>query len=428
MRWFDGLAAVVLAGLASWLVTLPLPRDLEGTAYDLLLRARHEIYGQIFTPRGGRPPASPVVVVALDEDTGLRPPFDRLPQELWTPQIAEVMRAALDAGALFIAQQQAFVASAESAVEGYDANYLAVLREAAGSNRIVLGRRAPAPDRLGPAPQHAEAVGGDRNVRHIALYPDRDGVLRHAALYEALLDRTGANSLYPSLALELAARVVGERPHLRNDSDLLLGRYVVPGSQDNTMLLNFQGGDGGIPVYSLGDLHACAADGDAAFFRKHFDNKVVIFGRTDAPRWRRVTAARFLGVRSAERYAERCRLPLIRSLAGRAADSDRAATLPEVLVSATAVRNLLMQEAVKSLPQAAVIAICALLALAVTWAVLRIAPYLVGAAAILALGGWSYLAVVMLARELWLMPLAQPALAVAVSFAAAWIYRGIRRL
>ncbi len=428
MRWFDGLAAVVLAGLASWLATLPLSREFEGPAYDLLLRARHEIYGQNFTPRGGRPPASPVVVVALDEDTALRPPFDRLPQEMWTPQIAEVMRAALEAGAHFIAQQQAFVASAETAVEGYDANYLAVLRDAARQNRIVLGRRAPAPDRLGPAPQHAEAVGGDRNVRHIALYPDADGVLRHAALYEALRDRTGVNSLYPSLALELAARVIGERPHLRDGSDLLLGRYVVPGSQDNTLLLNFQGGNGGIPVYSLGDLYACAQDGDAAFFRKHFDNKVVIFGRTNAPRWRRVTAARFLGVDLTDRYAERCRLPLMRSLAGRVPDGDGAGTLPEVLISATAVRNLLMREAVKSLPPLAVIAICALLALAVAWAVLRIAPYRVGACAVLVLGGWGYLAVVMLARETWLMPLVQPALAVGVAFAAAWVYRWLRRL
>lgn len=425
MRWYDGLAAVVLAGLATYFVTLPLSRDLEGPAYDLLLRARHEIYGQNFMPRGGRPPASPVVVVALDEDTGLRPPFDRLPQELWTPQIAEVMRAALEAGALFIAQQQAFVASADSAVSGYDATYLEVLREAAGRNRIVLGRRAPAPDRLGPALQHAEAAGGDRNVRHIALYPDRDGVLRHAALYEALLDRTGVNSLYPSLALELAARVIGERPHLRDGSDLLLGRYVVPGSQDNTMLLNFHGGDGGIPVFSLGDLHACAEDGDAAFFRKHFDNKVVIFGRTDAPRWRRVTAARFLGVRAADRYAERCRLPLMQSLAGRMPGEG---TLPEVLVSATAVRNLLMQEAVKSLPQIAVIGICALLALAIAWAVLRLPPHLVGLSLAVVFAGWGYLAVVMLAHEYWLMPLAQPALAVIVSFAAAWIYRSVRRI
>lgn len=428
MRWFDGLAAVVLAGLATWLAALPLARDFEGPAYDLLLRARHEIYGQNFTQRGGRPAGSPVVVVALDEDTGLRPPFDRLPQEMWTPQVAEVMRAALEAGALIIAQQQAFVASADSAVAGYDANYLEVLREAAAQNRMVLGRRAPAPDRLGPAPQHAEAVGGDRNVRHIALYPDRDGVLRHAALYEALRDRTGVNSLYPSLALELAARVIGERPHLRNGSDLLLGRYVVPGSQDNTLLLNFQGGDGGIPVYSLGDLFACAEDGDAAFFRKHFDNKVVIFGRTDAPRWRRVTAARFLDVNAAERYAARCRLPLIQSLADRALTGARGATLPEVLVSATAVRNLLMQEAVKNLPQIAVIAICALLALAAAWAVLRFPTYLVGAGVMAVFAGWGYFAVVMLAREYWLMPLAQLALAVVVSFAAAWVYRQLRRL
>jgi len=430
MRWFDWLAAAALAGLATYLVTLPLPGSFEGPAYDLLLRARLEIYGRHFTPRNGRAGDSPVVVIALDQDSGLRPPFDRLPQELWTPQIAQVMRATLDAGALFVAQQQAFAASADAAIPGYDDDYLAVLRDAAQRNRIVLGRRAPAPDRLGPAPQHAEAVGGDRNVRHIALYPDLDGVLRHAALYEDMRDRTGAVGLYPSLALELAARVIGERPHLRplDGSDILLGRYPVPGSQDNAMLLNFQGGDGGIPVFSLGDLYACAQDGDDAFFRKHFDDKVVIFGRTDAPRWRRVTAARFLGVKFVDRYAERCRLPLMQSLAGRDARSDLAGTLPEVLISATAVRNLLLQEAVRTLPQIAVIGVCALLALAVAWAALRADPFIVAPVSLVVLGGWGYLAVVMLARENWLMPLAQPAMAVVVSFAAAWLYRRLRRI
>jgi CHASE2 domain-containing sensor protein len=92
------------------------------------------------------------------------------------------------------------------------------------------------------------------------------------------------------------------------------------------------------------------------------------------------------------------------------------------------VRNLLMHEAVKSLPQIAVIGICAVLALAITWAVMRIAPYMVALAAIVLLGGWGYLAGVMLAREFWVLPLAQPVLAVIVSFAAAWVYRQLRRI
>ncbi|MGF1628784.1 MAG: CHASE2 domain-containing protein [Kiloniellaceae bacterium] len=427
MRWFDGLAVLVVAGLAAYLAIQPPLRELEGPAYDLLLRARLEIYGKDFSSRGLRAQPSPVVVVALDQETGLRPPFDRLPQELWTPQIAEVMRRTLDAGALVLAQQQAFATSGDAAIEGYDADYLAVLSEAAKQRRMVLGRRAPAPDRLGPAPAHAEAVGADRNVRHIALYPDPDGVLRHAALYEDSHDRTGNVSVKPTLALELAARVIGERPHLLNGSDLLLGRHAVPGSEINAMLLNFQGGDGGIPVFSLGDLYACSQDGEEGFFRKHFDDKVVIFGRTDGPRWRRVTAARFLDVRSTDRYAERCRLPLMLSLVASDHGSDATGTMPEVLVSATAVRNLLLREGVKSLSAAAVFFIVALLALAVAWAVLRIDSHIVAPAVLVVAAGWGYLAVVMLARETWLMPLAQPASAVALAFAAAWIYRALRR-
>lgn len=422
MRWFDGLAALVIAGLAAYLAVQPPLRDLEGPAYDLLLRARHEIYGQNFSRRPALP--SPVVVVALDQDTALRPPFDRLPQELWTPQIAEVMRRTLEGGAVIVAQQQAFVATADAALDGYDDDYLAVLGEAGRQGRMVLGRRAPAPDRLGPAPEHAEAVGGDRNVRHIALHPDPDGVLRHAALYESSRDSAGVVSINPSLALELAARVIGERPHLLNGSDLRLGRYAVPGSQDNAMLLNFRGGDGGIPVFSLGDLYACAQAGDEAFFRKHFDNKVVIFGRTEGPRWRRVTAARFLGVKAADRYGARCRLPPIESLA----DRDPDGTMPEVLVSGTAVRNLLQHEAVKRSSPLAVLGACFLLSLAASWAVLRIRPCFVGPAVLAIFAGWGYLAVVVLARQTWLIPLAQPMLAVAVAFAAAWIYRNLRRL
>lgn len=427
MRWFDGLAVLAIAGLAAYLAIQPPLRALEGPAYDLILRARQEIYGESAARRRADAPSSPVVVVALDQDTGLRPPFDRLPQELWTPQIAAVMRQVLAAGALVIAQQQAFETSADTAVQGYDADYLAVLSEAAAAGRMVLGRRAPAPDRLGPAPAHAEAVGGDRNVRHIALYPDSDGVLRHAALYESSRDSTGSIGINPSLALELAARVIGERPHLLNGSDLLLGRHAIPGSEDNAMLLNFRGGAGGIPVFSLGDLHACAQEGDEAFFRKHFDDKVVIFGRTDAARWRRVTAARFLDVKSADRYAERCRLPLIQSLV--AGDHAGAAgTLPEALVSATAVRNLLLREGVRTLPTVACFFVALLLALAAGWAVLRSDPPIVGLAGVVVLAGWCYLTVVMLARETWLMPLAQPVAAVAFAFAATWIYRTLRRL
>ena len=168
MRWFDGLAAVAIAGMAAFLVAQPPLRALEGPAYDLLLRARQEIY----SPLARAQSVSPVVVVALDRETALRPPFDRLPQELWTPQVAEVMGRLLDAGARFVAQQETLTTAAKGAVPGYDADYLAVLERAGEAGRIVLGRRAPAPDRLGPAPDYIAAAGGD---------PGRDSWIKETA-------------------------------------------------------------------------------------------------------------------------------------------------------------------------------------------------------------------------------------------------------
>ena len=78
MRWFDGLALLVIAVLAAYLAVQPPLRALEGAAYDVLLRARHELYGNSLSRRELRAQPSPVVVVALDQDTALRPPFDRL--------------------------------------------------------------------------------------------------------------------------------------------------------------------------------------------------------------------------------------------------------------------------------------------------------------------------------------------------------------
>jgi hypothetical protein len=58
--------------------------------------------------------------------------------------------------------------------------------------------------------------------------------------------------------------------------------------------------------------------------------------------------------------------------------------------------------------------------------VLRIAPLVVASATVVLFAGWSYLAVVMLAQETWLMPLAQPALALLLTFILAYAYRRLR--
>lgn len=414
MRWIDGLAALAITAAVTFVAAQPALVALEGPAFDTLLTVRHQLFAQ-----QNRFGSSQAVVVGLDRETALRPPFDRLPEELWTPQLARVMTAVLDAGAVVVAQQEAFAASAEDVMAGYDADYLAVLERAGGAGQLVLGRMGPGPDRVSPFPAHVDQVGGYRNVRSAELPLDPDGVVRRARLYEELLPPSGAPRLEPTLALELAARLQGERPQLVNGEDVELGGYRVPGSASTTMLLNPEGGTGSVPVFSLADLFSCAEEGETAYFEKYFRGKVVIFGGLAAASDRHLTSARFLGVSDRDRSARRCNLPALRSLETLPAADGTA----DAVVTAIAVNNLAQGRAINSLEAPFGLVIAALLALAASLAGLRVRFWLVLPVSLLLMGGWVYLAAMMLARQAWLMPLTQPLLAVTLGILLAWAYR-----
>ncbi|WP_422367956.1 CHASE2 domain-containing protein [Pelagibius sp.] len=410
MRWLDGLAVLIVAGVATLAVAQPAIVALEASAFDALLALRHQVYGQPF-----RRQRSHAVVIALDQETALRPPFDRLPVSLWTPQLAKVMAAVLDSGADVIGQQ-AFTTSAAAALPDYDADYRAVLARAAAEDRIVLGRNAPGPDRLSPFPGHVEAVGGYRNVRRDELTADADGVIRQMALFHETLATNGSAGIQPSLALELAARVLNERPQIVAGRNVVLGQYQVPKSSEAAMLMNPQGGDGGVPVFSLADLYACAEAGDEAFFRKYFEGKVVIVGRLGPAETRHRTAARLLGVKDEDREARRCRLSPMRSLKALSAKSDT----PDPVIIATAVNNLLRENAINRSAAPFGIVIAGLLALAAAILGLRVRFLLALPISAAFLGGWLYLATLTLAKQAWLMPLVQPLSAFLLSLIIAW--------
>ncbi|WP_299398164.1 CHASE2 domain-containing protein [Pelagibius sp.] len=415
MRWFDGLSALAISALATLLVAQPAVRALEGPALDGLFALRHALYGQRHLRQ-----ASPTVIIGVDRETQLRPPFDRLPFELWTPQVAEVMAAVREGGAAVMAQYHGFTASGEAAAPGYDTVYTGFLREAGQASQLVLGRRAPGPDRLSPLPAHIAAVGGYRHVRLAELQPDSDGVVRRIALYHELPTPSGITRLEPSLPLELAARALNERPELVAGSDIRLADRSVPGSAANAMILNPDSGNGGIPVYSFADLHACAGQGERDFFEERFRGKVVLLGRVEAPAGRHLTSARYLDAGSSGALSPgRCQLPAMRSLEALEGPPGTA----DVVVAATAVNNLLRGEAINSLVAPFGIVVAALLSLAVAVAALRIRIWIVLPAVVLFAVLWIYAAAAMLDREAWLMPLVQPLLAVGVSFLLALLYR-----
>jgi adenylate cyclase len=109
----------------------------------------------------GDPAASGrVVVVALDEESHVRPPFAALPRALWTPQLAAVVEAALDAGAAVVGVDLVLATTAEPVLAGYDRPLLKTLRRGGREGRLILAEVQDARRPLVPAALYAFALGG----------------------------------------------------------------------------------------------------------------------------------------------------------------------------------------------------------------------------------------------------------------------------
>ena len=77
--------ALVIAVSANVLVVLPFASRLDGISIDSLFWLRDKAFGPRHDPASSR-----TVIVALDEETYRRPPFEQLPKVMWTRQIATV--------------------------------------------------------------------------------------------------------------------------------------------------------------------------------------------------------------------------------------------------------------------------------------------------------------------------------------------------
>jgi class 3 adenylate cyclase len=331
--------ALLAAGFLQTLVT----QRADGLTIDSLFWLRHHIFGPL------RPAAeSPTVVVAIDEETYRRPPFQDIPKAMWTPQIAQVLEAVLDAGALVIGQDVILPTSVEPYLKGFDRSYLLAVRRGARSGKLVLGKVQHLKKPLAPYRGHSFAVGHQENIRLVNLFTDQDGVIRRLPLLFRSTNADGSSRTESSMALELAARALGETSQvLAEDGRIGLAGYDIPGASQNAMLLNFETGEGDIPTYSLADLHACVEAGDEAFFRRHFEGKVVLFGGVLDVEDRKLTSKRYVTGPESPRSKDRCRLTVMADLYDERVVRD---TIPGTYIFATAVNNLLRKDALRALP------------------------------------------------------------------------------
>jgi hypothetical protein len=140
------------------------------------------------------------------------------------------------------------------------------------------------------------------------------------------------------MALELAQRASGKTLVLDPGMPKALGDLVLAPEDENALLIDFDTGGRGIPVYSLADLQACAAAGDTAFFEQAFAGKVVLLGSALDVEDRKLTSMRFVTGPEGAWFAQRCVHPVSQDIYAGAIVRD---TIPASFIFAHAVNNLL---------------------------------------------------------------------------------------
>lgn len=418
IRGRDGLAAAVIALACAGVTALPAFDGQRGLTLDVLTALRWQAFGARHDPA-----RSPAVVLAIDEETYATPPFQGSPTITWTREIGRVLQAVVDGGAAVVGFDIVFPGSIEqsaipfgddavgSHLRGFDRDFLRALHGAASQGKLVLGEVQHRDVPIRPAAGQRIAVGHQHNIRSLNAYSDDDDVLRRLPLSFTVDGRP-----LPSMAVELAARALGSEPMFDSGGGLTLGGYRVPAGVPHTLTLNFDGGADDVPTYALADLHACAAKGDADYFRRQFAGKVVLLGTVTDTDDRRSTSKRWAsGLERAG--APRCALP-----PPAATGQVSRQTVAGVYVHATAVNNLLRREAVTAPGRSAAAAITFGGAAVAAGAALLLAPWAAALAALSAAAAYTVGAVFAF-RDALALPLLEPALAMAAALVLTTAWR-----
>ena len=410
-------AAIILVALVCGIVSgLPPFSLIHGWSIDALTALRWEAFGVRRDPG-----ATPVVVIAIDDETYQTPPFKGSPTVTWTTEVGRVLNAVIDGGAKVVGFDIVFSASIEQSelpfgddllgarMRGFDRAFLLSLRAGSAAGKVLLGEVLGGE---GPSPGQRIAVGRQKNIRALNVVSDPDEVVRKVPLMFPADEKQ-----VPAMALELASRALSAEPTLAEDGSVTLAGYRIPGVVPNTLTLNFEGGGNDVPTFSLADLRACVERNNTEFFHREFTGKVVIFGTVLNTEDRKITSKRLATGLEGSR-APRCVLPPAPPSVGQFTRS----TIAGVYVHATAVDNLISRDAIVELGALPVTIIAIAFAALASLAARMLAPataavVYVGMAAI-----WTGCATLAFTRSLAL-PLSEPFLAGLVSMVAIVAYR-----
>jgi class 3 adenylate cyclase/CHASE2 domain-containing sensor protein len=404
------VAAVVALVVAACVGLLVQPR-LAGLSIDLSFWLRHHLMP---LPAGMDPP---VAIVAIDEETYRTPPFTDLPNALWTREIAGVLDALVAADVKVVGFDAIFPTSIDRLVPGFDRDFLVSLRNAARTDKVVLGEVQHQRFPIHPFAAQSFAVGNGRNIRSVNLFRDDDEVIRRVPL---TFERQGAGGAdaESSMPLELARRATGGAVTPLADGGIALAGYAIPGGAANAMPINFPDGEIA-PTYSLADLAACARADRADFFAQHFKGKIVLLGAVLDVEDRKLTSSRFITAPEHAASGARCVLPAREDLFRNDLVRD---TIPGVDVLATAIENLLVGNALREAPSSvawAILVVAAMGAAVLTWGL----PPWLGAACLLGIAVLWLIGGTAAFRAGLVLPLLSPVVAAVVTMALLLGYR-----
>ncbi len=410
-------AAIILVALVCGIVSgLPPFSLIHGWSIDVLTVLRWEAFGVRRDPG-----ATPVVVIAIDDETYQTPPFKGSPTVTWTTEVGRVLNAVIDGGAKVVGFDIVFSASIEQSelpfgddllgarMRGFDRAFLLSLRAGSAAGKVLLGEVLGGE---GPSPGQRIAVGRQKNIRALNVVSDPDEVIRKVPLMFPADEKQ-----VPAMALELASRALSVEPTLAEDGSVALAGYRIPGVVPNTLTLNFEGGGNDVPTFSLADLRACVERNNTEFFHREFTGKVVIFGTVLNTEDRKITSKRFATGLEGSRVP-RCALPPAPPSVGQFTRS----TIAGVYVHATAVDNLISRDAIVELGALPVTIIAIAFAALASLAARMLAP---ATAAVIYVGMVAICtacATLVFTRSLAL-PLSEPFLAGLVSMVAIVAYR-----
>jgi len=342
------------------------------------------------------PDLSPIVIVAIDEQTHRTPPFDQTPEVAWTPYLADVITGVADAGATVIGLDLIFpkTLSSPDLVPGFDRPFLKALFDVGRPGRLVLGEGILSQDLLiSPYEGQIRAVGGRDNVRSLGLTPDTDEINRR---YPANFNLEDGGTI-TSFANELA---------LRSGSDPAPESFLV----DFVSPFN-------IPVLRLSDVLTCQQNADADL-NSLFADKIVIFGEVLDVEDRHMATNRFSDSNQPLIYDTQC---AGFGAAQPGAGIDRA-SIPGVYIHARALQTILSGTGPQSLSPGAVFFTTVLLLLAVCLLYVRL-PALYGLAllvfVVLALWGGAIAAL----GRLIVLPYLSWAIMATLAFMIIYAYR-----